>query len=183
MTNIESVTRIRTGETDETDDSFRQSRGRIAAAFERAANAQPCRLISTACDIWLRMPEGFPGSGGRRCSSQGLIAKLTRQAICTRCSRFTTWRFRLTEPFDLSNGGPAETVREEIDESAVTGGSMYVLREADGDCEVMHDTLVVAGRILVEVTPRLGHPLDWITGTTADTRINEPAMKLPVNRL
>jgi high-affinity K+ transport system ATPase subunit B len=53
-----------------------------------------------------------------------------------------------------------------IDESAVTGRSMCVLREAGGVNEVMHDTLVVAGRILVEVKPRLGHPLDWITEPT-----------------
>jgi high-affinity K+ transport system ATPase subunit B len=50
-----------------------------------------------------------------------------------------------------------------VDESAVTGRSMCVLREAGGVNEVMHDTLVVAGRILVEVKSRLGHPLDWIT--------------------
>lgn len=53
-----------------------------------------------------------------------------------------------------------------VDESAVTGRSMCVLREAGGVNEVMHDTLVVAGRILVEVKPRLGHPLDWITEPT-----------------
>ena len=53
-----------------------------------------------------------------------------------------------------------------VDESAVTGRSMCVLREAGGVSEVMHDTLVVAGRILVEVKPRLGHPLDWITEPT-----------------
>lgn len=53
-----------------------------------------------------------------------------------------------------------------VDESAVTGRSMCVLREAGGVSEVMHDTLVVAGRILVEVRPRLGHPLDWIPQPT-----------------
>jgi high-affinity K+ transport system ATPase subunit B len=53
-----------------------------------------------------------------------------------------------------------------VDESAVTGRSMCVLREAGGVSEVMHDTLVVAGRILVEVKPRLGHPLDWIIEPT-----------------
>jgi high-affinity K+ transport system ATPase subunit B len=63
-----------------------------------------------------------------------------------------------------------------IDESVVTGCSTFVLREAGGDCEVMHDTLVVAGRILVEVMPPLGHPLDWIPGTVAGTRSSEPAL-------
>jgi magnesium-transporting ATPase (P-type) len=49
-----------------------------------------------------------------------------------------------------------------VDESAVTGQSGYVLRESGGDAAVMRDSLIVSGTIVVEVTPRLGHPLDWI---------------------
>jgi len=48
-----------------------------------------------------------------------------------------------------------------IDASAVTGESAAVVRSADGVREVMRDTQVIAGRIFVEITPRLGHPLDW----------------------
>jgi high-affinity K+ transport system ATPase subunit B len=68
-----------------------------------------------------------------------------------------------------------------VDESAVTGRSMCVLREAGGVSEVMHDTLVVAGRILVEVTPRLGHPLDWISGTTDKRDSTSRADKSPLS--
>ena len=56
-----------------------------------------------------------------------------------------------------------------VDEAAVTGQSTKVLREAEGLCEVMRDTLVVKGRILVQVTPPRGHPLDWIITPSAST--------------
>jgi high-affinity K+ transport system ATPase subunit B len=49
-----------------------------------------------------------------------------------------------------------------IDEAAVTGESTHVLREANGINAVMQDSLVVRGRLIVQVTPRRGHPLDWI---------------------
>ncbi len=48
-----------------------------------------------------------------------------------------------------------------IDASAATGESAAVVRSADGVREVMRYTQVIAGRIFVEITPRLGHPLDW----------------------
>ena len=50
-----------------------------------------------------------------------------------------------------------------IDASGVTGESAAVVRSADGVREVMRDTQVIAGRIFLEITPRLGHPLDWQT--------------------
>lgn len=49
-----------------------------------------------------------------------------------------------------------------VDESAVTGQSSYVLCESRDHAAVMRDSLVISGAIVVEVTPRLGHPLDWI---------------------
>ena len=49
-----------------------------------------------------------------------------------------------------------------IDESAVTGQSSYVLCESRDHAAVMRDSLIISGAIVVEVTPRLGHPLDWI---------------------
>jgi cation transport ATPase len=54
-----------------------------------------------------------------------------------------------------------------VDESAVTGQSSYTLCESGGHTAVMRDSLVVSGAIVVEVTPRLGHPLDWIKETNA----------------
>jgi high-affinity K+ transport system ATPase subunit B len=68
-----------------------------------------------------------------------------------------------------------------VDESAVTGRSMCVLREAGGVSDVMHDTLVIAGRILVEVKPRLGHPLDWITGIKDNRDSTLGANKSPLS--
>ena len=52
-----------------------------------------------------------------------------------------------------------------IDEAAVTGRSTHVLREVDGVSEVMRDSLVVNGRILVQVTthPRSSAGLDHRT--------------------
>jgi len=49
---------------------------------------------------------------------------------------------------------------------AVTGQSGYALRESGGPATVMRDSLIVSGGILVEVTPRRGHPLDWIKETS-----------------
>ena len=56
-----------------------------------------------------------------------------------------------------------------VDEWAVTGQSSYALCESGGHAAVMRDSLIVSGAIVVEVTPRLGHPLDWIkeSNTTA----------------
>jgi magnesium-transporting ATPase (P-type) len=54
-----------------------------------------------------------------------------------------------------------------VDESAVTGQSSYALCESGGHTAVMRDSLVVSGAIVVEVTPRLGHPLDWIKESNA----------------
>jgi len=58
-----------------------------------------------------------------------------------------------------------------IDESTVTGDSTQVLRESCGRDRVMRDTMVVSGTIIVEVTPRLGHPLDWTTRRRESLRI------------
>ena len=54
-----------------------------------------------------------------------------------------------------------------VDESAVTGQSSYVLCESRDHAAVMRDSLAISGAIVVEVTPRLGHPLDWINETNA----------------
>lgn len=57
-----------------------------------------------------------------------------------------------------------------VDESAVTGDSTHVLRESGGNDRVMRDTVVVSGAIVVEVTPRLGHSLDWIANSDSATK-------------
>jgi hypothetical protein len=49
-----------------------------------------------------------------------------------------------------------------IDESAITGDATHVLRESGHRNQVMRDTMIVSGTIVIEVTPRLGHSLDWI---------------------
>lgn len=49
-----------------------------------------------------------------------------------------------------------------VDESAVTGQSDAVIRSADGEAAVLRETRVVSGRIIVEVSSRRGHPLDWM---------------------
>jgi high-affinity K+ transport system ATPase subunit B len=51
-----------------------------------------------------------------------------------------------------------------VDESAVTGQSAPVFRHESGVTDVMRDSRIVEGQIFVEVTPRRGHPLDWIGG-------------------
>jgi high-affinity K+ transport system ATPase subunit B len=48
-----------------------------------------------------------------------------------------------------------------VDESVVTGQSDPVLRCADGESTVLRDSRVVSGQILVRISPRRGHPLDW----------------------
>jgi high-affinity K+ transport system ATPase subunit B len=45
-----------------------------------------------------------------------------------------------------------------VDEAAVTGESNAVIREANGFREVMRDSLVVMGQLLVQVAPQ---PLEW----------------------
>ncbi len=49
-----------------------------------------------------------------------------------------------------------------VDESAVSGQSSRVVRWAFGEPAVMRDSRVVEGKILVQVIPRRGHPLDWL---------------------
>ena len=63
-----------------------------------------------------------------------------------------------------------------VDESAITGQSAPDIRHEGGVKEVMRGSRIVEGQIFVEVTPRRGHPLDWIGGTVL-TRplIAEPA--------
>jgi hypothetical protein len=58
-----------------------------------------------------------------------------------------------------------------VDVASITGQSSQVTRAADGNREIMCDTRVISGRILVEVTPRRGHPLDWIDGEAAAAAI------------
>ena len=64
-----------------------------------------------------------------------------------------------------------------VDESAVTGQSSYALCESGGHAAVMRDSLVVSGVIVVEVTPRLGHPLDWIKETNASAATSDVTAK------
>ncbi len=62
-----------------------------------------------------------------------------------------------------------------VDESSVTGQSAPVIRSAEWVNNVMGQTRVVEGHVFVEVSPRRGHPLDWIGGVTpAEPRIVEP---------
>ena len=56
-----------------------------------------------------------------------------------------------------------------VDESAVTGQSAPVIRHGEGVNVVMGQTCVIEGHIFVEVSPRCGHPLDWIGGGAAAT--------------
>ncbi|HEV3417509.1 MAG TPA: hypothetical protein VG056_11865 [Pirellulales bacterium] len=53
-----------------------------------------------------------------------------------------------------------------VDEAVVSGQSAPALRSADGDSAVMRDSHVIEGQILIEVAPRRGHPLDWISEAT-----------------
>jgi potassium-transporting ATPase ATP-binding subunit len=62
-----------------------------------------------------------------------------------------------------------------VDESAVTGQSAPVVRHSGGVKEVMRHTRVVEGRIFVEVTPRRGHPLDWIGGAALTESVKAEA--------
>jgi high-affinity K+ transport system ATPase subunit B len=65
-----------------------------------------------------------------------------------------------------------------VDESAVTGQSAPVVRHSGGVKEVMRHTRVVEGHIFVEVTPRRGHPLDWIGGAALTESVRaEPAQR------
>jgi len=48
-----------------------------------------------------------------------------------------------------------------VDEAIVTGQSDPVIREVGRIPCVMRDTEIVAGRLIVEVAPQRGHPLDW----------------------
>ena len=62
-----------------------------------------------------------------------------------------------------------------VDESAVTGQSAPVIRSGEGVKLVMGQTRVVEGHVFVEVSPRRGHPLDWIGGVApAEPRSAEP---------
>jgi high-affinity K+ transport system ATPase subunit B len=51
-----------------------------------------------------------------------------------------------------------------VDEAAVTGESNAVIREAGGFREVMRDSLVVMGQLLVQVAPQ---PLEWWSESAA----------------
>jgi high-affinity K+ transport system ATPase subunit B len=61
-----------------------------------------------------------------------------------------------------------------VDESAVTGQSAPVIRHGEGVNVVMGQTRVVEGHIFVEVSPRRGHPLDWIGGGSTETSPTSP---------
>ena len=65
-----------------------------------------------------------------------------------------------------------------VDESAVTGQSAPVIRSGEGVNLVMGQTRVVEGHVFVEVSPRRGHPLDWIGGVApAEPRSAEPVAR------
>lgn len=49
-----------------------------------------------------------------------------------------------------------------VDESAVVGQSPLTVRSAAGARNVMRESHVVEGQIIVQVAPRRGHRLDWI---------------------
>jgi E1-E2 ATPase len=49
-----------------------------------------------------------------------------------------------------------------VDESAVVGQSPLTVRSAAGAMNVMRESHVVEGQIIVQVAPRCGHRLDWI---------------------
>jgi E1-E2 ATPase len=51
-----------------------------------------------------------------------------------------------------------------VDESAVVGQSPLTVRSAAGARNVMRESQVVEGQIIVQVAPRRGHRLDWIGG-------------------
>jgi hypothetical protein len=57
-----------------------------------------------------------------------------------------------------------------VDESAISGQSAPVLRWSSGETVVMRDSRVVEGKILVQVAPRRGHPLDWMGDAPAVRR-------------
>jgi high-affinity K+ transport system ATPase subunit B len=71
-----------------------------------------------------------------------------------------------------------------VDEAVTTGESSGVIREADGARDVMRDSLVVMGRLIVQVGPRRGHPLDWIVepGSAALNRASDNDSYLPLSR-
>jgi potassium-transporting ATPase ATP-binding subunit len=66
-----------------------------------------------------------------------------------------------------------------VDESAVSGQSAAALRSADGLAAVMRDSRVVEGKLLVQVAPRRGHPLDWMGGAPAAVRRSKTAVGAP----
>jgi hypothetical protein len=65
-----------------------------------------------------------------------------------------------------------------VDESSVTGQSAPVIRSAERINIVMGQTRVVEGHLFVEVSPRRGHPLDWIAAATPE----QPRVVEPVGR-
>ncbi len=64
-----------------------------------------------------------------------------------------------------------------VDESAITGQSEPLVCSADHRATIMRDSGVIAGRILVRVADRRGHPLDWIDTPPAPHVITQSALR------
>jgi K+-transporting ATPase ATPase B chain len=63
-----------------------------------------------------------------------------------------------------------------VDESAVVGQSPLTVRSAAGARDVMRESHVVEGQIIVQVAPRRGHRLDWIGG--AARQVGPPSARV-----
>lgn len=64
-----------------------------------------------------------------------------------------------------------------IDESAITGQSEPLVCSAENRSQVMRDSCVVAGQILVKVAARRGHPLDWIEVPSTPDVLTQSALR------
>ena len=130
------------------------------------------RLAFRICD--LEFCERIKSSNG-----SGLpIATLTHRLEAIDAGKLQTGDLLLVEAGQFVHAdGKVRMGAAMVDESAVTGQSSYALCEADGQAKVMRDSLVVSGAIVVEVTPRLGHPLDWIKETDATAVFSDLATR------
>jgi hypothetical protein len=64
-----------------------------------------------------------------------------------------------------------------VDESAITGQSEPLVCSAESRARIMRDSCVVAGQILLRVSARRGHPLDWIETPSAPDVLTQSALR------
>lgn len=64
-----------------------------------------------------------------------------------------------------------------VDESAITGHSEPQVCTPEAKSSVLRDSQVLAGEILVRVSPRRGHPLDWIDSSASPKPIAQSNLR------